>query len=96
LSRAAERDLVEIGLFTEERWGVPQRMKYLGELEQRFDRLGRDPEQGRLQRDLGFGLRSQRQGRHLVIYSQTADGVLILRVLHERMDPGRHLAEEAE
>jgi plasmid stabilization system protein ParE len=36
------------------------------------------------------GLKSQKQGRHVIFYVHDGKGVLIVRVLHERMDHEHH------
>ena len=92
ISRKAVRDLVSIGRYTRKRWGEAQCAKYLGELNARFAALAEKPDSGRPCDDIRVGYRWYQHGRHVVFYRLGRDGVVeIIRVLHERMLPERHL-----
>lgn len=91
VSRAARRDLDEIASFTIERWGDAQCEKYLADLEIRFNTIARAPERGRKCDDVSPGLMKQPEGRHVVFYRVRSDRVVIVRVLHDSMDPELHL-----
>ena len=87
----AETDLIEIWVYTYERWGEEQAEGYLAQLEEGINQLRRFPEQGRRRDDVRKGYRSLRIHRHTVYYTVTASSIQIIRVLHEKMDPGRQL-----
>lgn len=91
VTRAARRDLVEIARYTLDRWGDGQRVKYLSQLDDRFDRLAADPEHGIASEHLKPGYWRCHEGRHVIFYKITERGVDIIRVLHDRMLPERHL-----
>ena len=90
---AAKADLRAIAAYTEETWGAKQKRRYLDELQQRFRRLRLRPSLGRRRNDIGVGYRSLRCRRHVIFYRETADDIVVLRVLHERMDVRRHLGQ---
>ena len=91
ITRAAYRDLLEIGRYTRERWGDEQRRRYLTQLDSCFKRLAKDPRSGRACDEIRPGYWRHRQGRHVVFYEVTGKMVVIVRILHERMLPTLHL-----
>jgi toxin ParE1/3/4 len=90
LTPKAEADLGGIAAYTKREHGERQCALYLGELESRFTRLREFPVLERARSTIRPGLKSQRQGRHVVFYLDEGEGVLIVRVLHERMDHEHH------
>lgn len=86
LTDRAERDLLEIARFTQERWGRRQRDHYMRALEERIRALAAHPDSGRRREDIGPGVRTSLYGPHLIAYRVLSDGVEIARVLHARMD----------
>lgn len=92
IAPAARDDLVEIGRFTEERWGTAQRDRYLSAFSELFHRIATGRAIGRRRTDLRDGLLSHPQGSHVVFYHHGPDGGFeILRILHAAMDHDRHL-----
>lgn len=71
---------------------MQQKNKYLRLLDAKFKQLSEHPHLGARRDWIREGYRSARQGRHLIIYREVADGIEIVRVLHESMDIDRHLA----
>lgn len=49
---------------------------------------------GRTCDDVRPGLRRMECGRHVVFYRSEAGGILISRILHQRMLPGRHAIDD--
>jgi toxin ParE1/3/4 len=94
LAKSATADLRKIGQYTKKRWGIEQARRYLGALDACFHRLAEQPDLGKSADDVRSGLRRQRQWHHAVFYRKTDYGVRIIRVLHERMLPERHLADD--
>ena len=47
LSEKAKADVEEIGRYTQQRWGVEQRNRYLGELDACFQKIGANPKKSR-------------------------------------------------
>jgi toxin ParE1/3/4 len=89
--RAGEEDLIGIWVYSFETWGEAQADRYLALLEDGIGRILHDPLTGRQRDALRRGFRSVRVERHVVFYTFTDEEVRIRRVLHEVMDPDRHL-----
>jgi len=89
----AESDLIEIWLYSYERWGESQAERYFDELENGINQLARNPELGQRCDHIREGYRCLRINRHVVYYTYNVKPavVRIVRLLHERMDPGRNL-----
>ena len=93
-SRRAEADLLAIGTYTVETWDVHQAVRYLSELEACCQQLADAPSLGRPCDEIREGLRRFELGRHVVFYRQESGGILISRILHQRMLPERHSLTE--
>ena len=96
LTRAAEADLLEIAEYTLRTWGEAQCSTYLARLEDYCQRLADHTILGRPCNNIRPGLRRGEQGKHIVFYRRDGEGILVLRILHERMLPGLHLDENEE
>ncbi|WP_246336236.1 type II toxin-antitoxin system RelE/ParE family toxin [Flexivirga oryzae] len=77
--------------FTEGRWDIGQAEKYSTEIRAAIERIATDPERGRTCDEIREGYRRYGIGSHPVFYVETATSVDIIRILHQRMDPTRHL-----
>jgi toxin ParE1/3/4 len=89
-SRRAEADLSSIGAYTVERWGTKQAAQYLDELEACCRMLANNPGLGRPCGNVRPGLRRMDHGKHVVFYRpQKSGGILVSRILHQRMLPER-------
>ena len=91
LTAAAQRDLSSIWDFTEERWDVRQAETYVTEIRAAIERIADDPRRGRACDEIREGYRRYGIGSHVLFYRQRPDGVDVIRMLHQRMDPTRHL-----
>ena len=90
-SRRADADLADIADYTIATFGTAQARKYRDQLRACFDSLRENTLLGRTAEDLAPGLRRIRQQAHVVFYVADDERVLIVRVLHHRMDFERHL-----
>ena len=86
LTRRAEGDLAGIADYTIERFGIEQARRYREGLESCFRMLADGPLIGRPAEGLSPGLRRYEVQAHIVFYRIEGDGILIVRVLHEKMD----------
>jgi toxin ParE1/3/4 len=87
LTRKAKADLKEIGRFTQKKWGVEQRNKYLRTLYKTFDQIAENELVTVDCSEVGEGYRKYYVGRHVVYFKRSADGTIdIIRVLHQSMD----------
>ena len=89
-SRRAETDLLSIGDYTLRTWGKVQAARYINDLELCCQTLADNPALGRPCDDIRPGLRRLENGKHVIFYRQEREGILISRILHERMLPDRH------
>lgn len=90
LSRRAAIDLEAVAEYTIERFGIEQARRYREELKACFEQLVGNPSMGRRAEQLAHGLQRFEHQSHIVFYQREADGLLIVRVLHSRMDVPRH------
>lgn len=91
LTPAAQRDLSSIWDFTEDRWGISQAEKYIREIQAVVERVAEDSDRGRVREGIREGYRSCAVGSHVVFYLLRASHIEVVRILHQRMDFGRHL-----
>ena len=88
----AERDLINIFLYGIEQFGPVQAERYAKTLNAKIEMAAEHPDFGA---DYGFvveGVRRYVSVSHAIYYRPKQSGILVLRVLHGRMDPARHLA----
>ena len=88
-SRRAETDLLSIGDYTLRTWGRRQAARYISEIEV-CRKLADNPALGRPCNDIRPGLRRFEHGKHVLFYRQEHTGILVSRILHQRMLPDKH------
>lgn len=90
-TKAAERDLRAIARYTDEVWGTEQSDAYLALLEETCEHIL--PSRARFARPVPErpGLKRWRVEAHDVYFRAVEDGIEIVRILHVRMLPARHL-----
>lgn len=93
LTEDAERDVIDIYLYTAENFGVAQAEKYSEELFARFSQIAQSPTLGRSFEAIHPGAFRANQGSHAIYYKKNGTLILVLRILHQMMDPARHLDE---
>jgi toxin ParE1/3/4 len=87
----AERDLEGIIDYTAQEWGAAQANTYLDGLETRAQLLAENPDLGIARETLFEGLLSSPYESHIPYYKKHARGIVIVRILHQHMDPVKHL-----
>jgi len=90
---AAQEDLRAIGRYTAETWGPDQKVGYLNQIRARFIQLRKVPGLGRMRDEIRPGYRSISSGRHVIFYCETDELIEVVRILHDRMDLHRQLAD---
>lgn len=93
LSKEAREDLIQIGCYTQEKWGKEQRLKYLEQFQSIFKKLAEGQVKGRQRNELVGAPLSYREGSHIIFYHEIKKGIEVLRVLHKRMDFEKHFLE---
>ncbi len=90
LSPRAEADLEEIWLYTYKNWSIELADGYHAAIVDAFDGLATCRKTGRVV-DIRDGYFKYAVGSHLVFYRLTERELIVVRVLHQRMDVGLHL-----
>ena len=90
LSLAALKDLAGIDEYSVREWGEAQADRYLNQLQACFLRLAKNPLLGRECSPIRPGLRRIEQGKHVIFYRRTEDGISVSRILHRGMEPELH------
>lgn len=87
----AEDDLFEIGVYTWTEWGEEQYEKYMELLRETCEEI--IPHKHRFARPVPMRpeLMRWRCERHVIFFRRVADGFEIVRILHDRMLPSKHL-----
>ena len=91
IAPAAAADLKEIYQYGLRQWGQTQSESYLEKLKIQLWSLTEQPLMGTERPELLAGMRSLPIERHILFYRVNATRVEIVRVLHGRQDPQRHL-----
>ena len=91
LTPKAKEDLEEIWLYMLETWGVEQANHYIEKLTDTFAALAKEPMRAMTCDHIRQGYRWSPSGRHVIYFRPTDYGIAVIRVLHERMLPERHL-----
>ena len=96
LSEPADRDHAIIYAYTAHQWGVPQAESYLDFLDEVMLRLADQPEMAllvprkKITRVYTARWAGARDG-HRIFFRETEDGILVLRILHTKMNWRDHL-----
>lgn len=90
LTPSAQRDLSSIWDFTQERWDEIQAESDISEIRAAIERIVVDPRRGHACDENRKGYRRYGIGSQLIFYVERTDGVDVIRILHQRMDPTRH------
>ena len=94
LSVRAEAYLAEIWAYSAERWNLEQADRYIDAFVSRFDWLCDNPKLWQPRPDITEGLYGCPQQSHVIYFRAQGDPpelIEIVRVLHGRMEPARHV-----
>ena len=89
----AEEDFENILRYTYQEWGRKQAQKYHLQMKTALATIGEDPEAlfSRTRNDIFPGCRTFSFGKHRLAYYVAEDVVIVLRILHEKMDIDKNL-----
>ena len=87
----AEHDLEDIIDYTLQQWGESQTLIYLDGMDTRGQLLADNPDLGTKREAISEGLLSFPYESHILYYVRQHHGITIVRVLHQCMDPVKHL-----
>ena len=91
LSEAADSDLNDIYIYSYREFGERKADAYFRSLEGCFKRLAEFPGLGRPIGHIRPGYFRFPHASHTVYFVKVPGGIRIVRVLHQRMDPERHI-----
>lgn len=91
LSPRARRDLADIWLYTRDRWSTSQADDYYRDLVLSMEALARGGARGKPIDEIRLGYFSLTSGSHKIIYRETVQHIIVVRILHQRMNLRRHL-----
>lgn len=91
LTAKAEDDLDVIYDYSFNKWGLTQAEKYIREIHQKIQTIAAEPNLGRRIDIVKKGYRKVHINRHFILYKQTHPKIIIIRILHEKMDLRRHV-----
>lgn len=96
LSKLARLDLLEIGDYTVDRWGIDQALRYIDSLEKCFALIATNPEIGHRCDWIRKGYRRIEHESHVIFYRKNEEGILVVRILHQRVLPENRNMEEQD
>jgi toxin ParE1/3/4 len=91
LTPRAQADLDEIWNYTATRWNERQADRYILEIQRAIEIVAHDPQRGRPCDNIRSGYRKYPAGSHFLFFRIVADGIDVIRILHQSMDIERHL-----
>lgn len=91
LTEIARADLASIRRFSTRSWGRDQTSRYIDALRDTLKGLVRGTVLTRARDDLRPGVLMATSGRHSIFFEADDSRILVVRVLHDRMDYRRHL-----
>jgi len=91
LSPAAFKSLEQISNYTLENYGLKQKKAYLKMLRDRVREAAKYPDKGQKRNDIKSGYFSIRAEKHHIYYRIRDTHIEIIDVLHQSMEPSRHL-----
>jgi toxin ParE1/3/4 len=95
LTEIARDDLRSIRRYSQKAWGADRTVRYMADLRDVIKGLRAGTVVSRNRDDLRPGLHMATSGRHCVFFELDESRILIVRVLHDRMDYPRHLNTDA-
>lgn len=87
----ARRDIEEIWVYSLERFGLDKAEAYLRGIQRAAETVTEDPRRGVGCDEIRAGYRKFSVGSHVLFFRASAIRVVIVRILHQRMDFERHL-----
>ncbi|MGI9373881.1 MAG: type II toxin-antitoxin system RelE/ParE family toxin [Hyphomicrobiales bacterium] len=91
LSVRAEQDLEDILDYTWDTHGEAAATKYLSGLKRHLDMLARNPLLAPERLEFTPPVRIYPSHGHYLIYAEREGGIIVIRILHQRMNVGDHL-----
>ena len=90
----ARSDLKSIRRYSQRTWGLERTAQYMAALRDTMKGLVAGTVVSRERDDLRPGLQMAPSGRHCIFFEADPSRILVVRVLHDRMDYPRHLVPD--
>jgi toxin ParE1/3/4 len=87
----ARIDLNLIWDYSEKEWGIDQAETYTRSIQSAIEAIATDPARGQKCDHIRAGYWRIRSGSHLIFFQRESTGVVVVRILHERMDVSTQL-----
>lgn len=94
LTASAQNDLRDILSYTAQQWGEEKLVAYKNTIHKAFESIKDNPLIGREKMIKGLSVHAFRIESHDVYYLIHARTIIVLRILHEKMDSSRHIDEQ--
>ncbi|PYB74057.1 MULTISPECIES: type II toxin-antitoxin system RelE/ParE family toxin [Rhizobium] len=91
VSPRAARDIDGIFDYTEEQWGLDQAITYTLGLKSSLQEICEGGRRGRKIPQLTKAYLIVTYQSHYLVYRETRQAIVLIRILHQRMNIGRHL-----
>lgn len=91
LTDDAARDVEEILVYSVNSFGVVQTEYYFEALKECIELLADNPNIGHSAEDILPEYLRFPYESHVIFYKKISESILVVRILHERMDPERHM-----
>ncbi|WP_320042638.1 type II toxin-antitoxin system RelE/ParE family toxin [uncultured Desulfobacter sp.] len=91
LSPNAQKSLRDIKAYSLEEFGKEQTILYLKLIEKKLQMIAESPDIGRKREEIKKGYLSFLAGSHVIFYRKAKNHVDIIDILHQSMEPYRHL-----
>jgi len=91
LSPNAQKSLRKIKVYSLEQFGEEQTITYLKLIEKKLQMIAKSPDIGRKREEIKKGYLSFLAGSHVIFYREAKSHVDIIDILHQSMEPYRHL-----
>ncbi|MFV1984965.1 MAG: type II toxin-antitoxin system RelE/ParE family toxin [Thiohalomonadales bacterium] len=91
LTEEADRDVEEILAYSVKSFGVAQAQHYFEALKECIELLADNPNMGHSAEDILPEYLCFPHENHIIFYKNLSSSILVVRILHERMDPNLHL-----
>lgn len=93
LTEAADRQVQDIWRYSRDRWGAARATAYLAEIDEALTKAVMTPSLLRPRSELGKGIVARKVMSHIAYGVIVDDELIVVAVLHGRMDPKRHLSK---
>ena len=94
LSPEAQNSLKQIKNYSNDQFGKQRTRAYLKEIMNRFRDLAENPSLGTMRSELNSSYRSSFVGSHTIYFRTKSSRIEIIDVLHQSMEPTKHLLED--